>query len=236
MKTTYGLPKKREEVIQELQTAFANQNLDDAEYESRLNEALAAKSIEDLEVIVCDFPLEVKHKLFPKELAPAPSQEVTSSNSSLPSSSLQSINSYRVILGDDKRQIALLDASTQHFITILGNQKIDLRKSILQSNHLKINVENLLGSTIIDLRNENLEGKHIDIWVGGMLGDIKIFIPQGGSIQREAQMFAGNFTVKDKRKNWLSILTGSNQEEKPLTSFTLTIRGSYWLGNVEIAY
>ncbi len=236
MKTTYGLPKKREEVIQELQTAFANQNLDDTEYESRLNEALAAKSIEDLEVIVFDFPLEIKRKLFPKMEATTTSQVITPSESSSPSPSSQSVNSYRVIMGDDKRQILQLDASTQHFITILGNQKIDLRKSSLQGNKLKISVECLLGSTIIDLRNEKLEGKSIDIWVGGILGDIKIFVPKGGSILREAQMFGGNITVKDKRKNWLSMLTGSHREEEPPTSFILTIRGSYWLGNVEIAY
>ncbi len=65
MKTTYGLPAKREEVIDTLNTAFAEQNLDDEEYENRVKEALNAKCIEELELVVFDFPREIKDKLFP---------------------------------------------------------------------------------------------------------------------------------------------------------------------------
>jgi Domain of unknown function (DUF1707) len=106
MKTVYGLPKKREEVIQELQNAFASQNLDEVEYESRLNEALVANSIEDLEVLVLDFPSDVKTKLFPKETATAVQQSKTAVRQSkfIDTASLSTVpikDTYRVIMGND---------------------------------------------------------------------------------------------------------------------------------------
>lgn len=48
MKTAYGLPKKREEVANILQAAYSEGNLDEAEYERRLEEVYAAESIEEL--------------------------------------------------------------------------------------------------------------------------------------------------------------------------------------------
>jgi predicted membrane protein len=233
MKTVYGLPKKREEVIEELQTAFANQNLDDIEYENRLNEAMSAKSIEDLELVVFDFPHEIRNRLFPKEAI----QEVKPTNTSANMPSVSSSDEvYKVIMGEDKRQIRTVGNHTVNFFSLMGSQNIDFRKTQIQGNYIKIHVECLLGNTVIDLRNENLEGKHLDIWIGGGMGEIKILVPRGGDIQREAQMFGGSFKTKDKRKSWLNKLTGNQQNETPPISFTLVLHGNYWLGNVEVVY
>ncbi len=233
MKTIYGLPKKREEVIEELQTAFTNQNLDDTEYENRLNEALAAKSIEELEMTVFDFPAEIKNKLFPQNSA---IQEVKSSGLANHLPSEQGTDVYRAIMNEDKRQISQLGALTMNFLAVMSSQTIDFRKSQLEGNRFKLHVECLLGKTVIDLRNEDLAGKHIDIWVGGGLGEIKILLPMGGSIQQEAQFFGGNFTMKDKRKSWLRKLTGNKPAETPQIQFSLTLHGTYWLGNVDVVY
>lgn len=231
MKTIYGLPKKREEVIIVLQEAFSNQNLDDAEYESRLNEVLAAKSIEDLEMTVFDFPAEIRNQLFPKEIlniqtTQSPSQQL----------SVQSNDNYRVIFGEDKRQVPQIGASAINFLSVMSSQIVDFRKSQLQGNRFKIYVECLLGKTVIDLRNEDLSGKEIDIWIGGGLGEIEIFVPKGGNIKKEAQFLGGNFTMKDKRKSWLKRLIGKQPEETNTVDFTLTLHGNYWLGNVSIVY
>ncbi|TAH20149.1 MAG: DUF1707 and DUF2154 domain-containing protein [Cytophagales bacterium] len=228
MKTVYGLPKKREEVITVLQDAFSNQNLDDAEYESRLNEALAAKSIEDLEMTVFDFPAKIKNQLFPKD---ATTVQATQS-SHLPS--VRSNDNYRVVFGQDRRQISQIGAEAINFLSVMSSQIVDFRKSQLQGNQFKIYVECLLGKTVIDLRNEDLSGKEIDIWIGGGLGEIEILVPQGGNIRQEAQFFGGNFTTKDKRKSWLNRLMGKQHTEKQSIAFTLTLRGNYWLGNVSV--
>jgi len=229
MKTSYGLPKKREEVIAELQNAFVNQNLDDIEYENRLSEALAAKSMEELEVIVFDFPAEIKHTLFPKELvaqAPQPTHLLPA----------QGNETYRVFFGEDKRQVPQLGNQPLGFMAIFSSQKLDFRQSQLQGNQFKMHVECILGETVVDLRNEDLTGKHFDIWVGGGLGTIKILVPRGGVIKNEAQFIGGEFNLKDKRKSWLNRLTGNRAEEAPQMSFTLTLHGNYWLGNVEVVY
>jgi Cell wall-active antibiotics response 4TMS YvqF len=232
MKTIYGLPKKREEVIEELKIAFTNQNLDDAEYENRLNEALSAKSIEDLEMTVFDFPTEIKNKLFPKD---ATVQQIKSSYASnLPS--MQVSDSYRIIMGEDNRQIQQLGEQTLNFLAVMSSQVLDFRKSQLEGNRFKLHIECLLGKTVIDLRNEDLANKHIDIWIGGGLGEIKILLPRGGSIRKEAQLFGGNFTMKDKRKSWLNRLTGNKNEETPQIQFSVNLHGNYWLGNVDIVY
>lgn len=232
MKTVYGLPKKREEVIEELKTAFTNQNLDDAEYENRLNEALSAKSMEELEAVVFDFPAEIKNKLFTKDNAIQGVKPSESANLPLVSTN----DTYRAIMGEDKRQIAQLGESTVNFFALMSSQTVDFRRCQLQGNRFKLHVECLLSNTVIDLRNEDLAGKHIEIWIGGGLGDIKILIPKGGAIQREAQLFGGSFTTKDKRKSWLNKLTGNKEEETPQIQFTLTLHGTYWLGNVNIVY
>ena len=234
MKTVYGLPKKREEVIEELQTAFANQNLDEAEYESRLNEALAANSIEDLEVLVLDFPPQIKSKLFPKEVETTVQVSKPTATAPLPMIPIK--DTYRAIMSSDNRSIDQLDQQTVSFFALMSQQHIDLRQTQLQGNRFKLHIECLLGNTEIDLRNEDLAGRHIEIWVGGGLGEIKIKLPKGGIIQKEAQMFGGSLNIKDKRKSWINRLTGNVKEETATIQFTVSLHGTYWLGNVDIVY
>jgi hypothetical protein len=234
MKTTYGLPKKREELIQELQDAFANQNLDEAEYENRLREALHAGSVEELEVIVSDFPATIQRRLFPKELAAPAAGPPGLPTGHLPAMTMT--DTRRALLGEDKCQVALLGGQTHSFLSILGSQAVDFRQSQIQGQVIKINAECLLGETKLDLRNEDLAGKDIHIWVGGGLGAIKVLVPPGGTIKCEAQLFGGSFKVKDKRKSWLNRLAGKSSQEPASFTFTLTIHGTYWLGEVEVAY
>ncbi len=232
-KTTYGLPKKREELIAELQTAFANQNLDEGEYENRLKEALNATCVEDLEVIVFDFPAEIRHRLFPA--APVvPAKSASAPLSHLPAQSPG--GTQRVFLGEDKCQVALLNEQPQHFLAIMATQVVDFRQSQVLGPTARLDVECFLGETKLDLRNEDLAGKDLHIWVGGGLGSIKILVPPGGQIRREVQLIGSSFQVKDKRKSWLNRLTGKSNQEAPAFTFNLTIHGIFWLGDIQIVY
>jgi hypothetical protein len=233
-KTTYGLPKKREELLVELQTAFANQNLDEAEYEIRLKEALNATCIEELEVIVFDFPAEIKSRLFPA--APVmPAKTVPGSvPGHLPAQPLG--GTQRTILSEDKCQVALLNEQPQHFLAILATQVVDFRQSVVQGSQARLDVECFLGETTLDLRNEQLANQDVHIWVGGGLGAIKILVPPGGNIRRAVQLFGSSFNIKDKRKSWLSRLTGRSNQEAPAFAFNLTIHGTYWLGEIQVVY
>ena len=54
--TEYGVPKLRRQVLQRLADAFADDNLELAEYERRVRAAELATSIGELEAVVADFP------------------------------------------------------------------------------------------------------------------------------------------------------------------------------------
>ena len=54
--TGYGVPKLRQQVLQRLADAFADDNLELAEYERRVRGAEMATTIGELEAVVADFP------------------------------------------------------------------------------------------------------------------------------------------------------------------------------------
>ena len=54
--TAYGVPKLRRQVLQRLADAFADDNLELAEYERRVRAAELATTIGELEAVVADFP------------------------------------------------------------------------------------------------------------------------------------------------------------------------------------
>ena len=252
MKTIYGLPTKREEVIDVLNTAFAEQNLDEQEYENRVKEALNAKCIEDLELVVFDFPKDIKNTLFP------PSREnITKQTSDFPpaafSSSMRTKNQYdanlskrnfpsqtlRAIFTTENQHIPVLGEETVGFQTVFGTQKIDFRNCRFQGNRFRIDVESIFSNTTLDLRNEELAGKHIDIFVRGALNEIKIYIPRGGMVQKNTHLILGEYSIKDKRKGFLGQINkflGNDQLETNHISFTITLHGGILLGNVKVIY
>ncbi|MDX2305115.1 MAG: LiaF-related protein [Microscillaceae bacterium] len=229
--TTYGLPKKREEVIEELKLAYSNQNLEDQEYERRLNEAMTAKSIEDLMLVIFDFPAEIKYRIFPKDY-------------SLPASQMESMNlpmsaspKTQVILGNESRNMPEFSNALSKISSILSTQKLDFRLSLVPETPINIHIECILSSTVIDLRNENLAGKHINIHVSGALGEIKIMLPRGVSIQRNIQVVAGEFKIQDKQRSWIKRLTGiGSKETQNEIQLTVNLQGIFWLGNIRVIY
>jgi len=229
--TTYGLPKKREEVIEALKLAYTNQNLDDQEYERRLNETMSAKSIEDLMLVLFDFPAEIRYRIFPRDNSTPTS---SSSPTYLPA---LTDNKLQVIMGNDARNMPTLSNSLSKISAILSSQKLDFRLSQVPETPINIHIESILSSTLIDLRNENLEGKHININVSGALGEIKIMLPRGATIQRNIQLVSGEFKVQDKQRSWIKRLTGmGSKETQDEIQLTVHINGRFWLGNIKVIY
>ena len=229
--TTYGLPKKREEVIEELKLAYSNQNLDDQEYERRLNEASAAKSIEDLKLVIFDFPAEIKFRVFPKDNTLPLNQ---TSNFNMPALSKPKI---QVVMGNESRVMPEFSNSISKISAILSSQKLDFRLSQIPHTPINIHIESILSNTLIDLRNENLDGKQINIHVTGALGDIKIMLPRGASINRSIQMIAGECKIQDKQRSWIKRLTGiGSNEPQAEIQLTVNITGTFWFGNIKVIY
>ncbi|MCC5945763.1 MAG: DUF1707 and DUF2154 domain-containing protein [Bernardetiaceae bacterium] len=236
-KTVYGLPKKREEVLEALQTAYSSENLDIQAYEQRLQEAMEAESVEDLALVIYDFPTEIKHAIF----LPLEEKEnlyaVQNSESIREVAQISPIKQKRTILSTEKLKIQNL-AETSSFYALLSTQKINIRECRLpNAKTWHIHVNNLLSTVVLDLRNEALDGKHIIIHVEGALGNINILLPCEGVINKEAEMIAGTYTIKDKKMRWINYFSAKDSnKERSFQNFTLTIKGRYWLGDIKISY
>lgn len=232
MKTAYGLPKKREEVSNILQAAFSEGNLDENEYEKRLDAVYEAKSMEDLKKVLADFPQHIQARLFPEVMsrpvtdsAPAPRQPYRSPREIVP---------IKVLMGDQHYPVPTLTTEDLYASNFLGTQKIDASHAVIQANQISIHVECLMGSTEINLHNPNLAGKQVDLYIHGALGEIKIFVPKGVQVTRSIQVFMGEF--KFKKKNWNPInlfKSAPNVPEQDIV-FTLHVHGSFFLGSVNI--
>lgn len=230
--TTYGLPNKREAVIKQLNLAYSEQNLEEEEFESRLKEATNAQSIEELKLVIFDFPIAIQDSIFPKETI-VPAKVQAPSSPVVPSPR----NKFQSILGNDSRSIPTLSQNMSKFSAILSEQKLDFRLSQIVGDDLYVHCEAILSSVTVDLRNENLEGKTLHIHVTGSLGEIKLLIPRGAAIQKSIHSVMGEFKVQDKNRSWIKRITGLGKQEEPEKDrFTVNITGTYWLGNIKLVY
>lgn len=228
--TTYGLPKKREEVVEALNQAYANQNLEDQEYERRLHEATNAKSIEELRLVIFDFPIEIKNQIFPADnITPSPQTKTIFPPSTKSDSSLQ------IIMGSDNRVMPEFSNALPEISAIMSNQKVDFRLSKVPETPINIRIESILSSTHIDLRNENLDGKHINIRISGFMGEVKIMLPRGVRIERNVQMVAGELKIQDKQRSWINRLIGNQQKQEEIR-LTVNITGNFWFGSIKLVY
>lgn len=229
--TTYGLPKKREKVIEALKLAYTNQNLEDHEYERRLNEATNAKSIEELKLVIFDFPADIRASIFPEVTTDSSQQPV---NSTLP----VHMPKMQVILGKDSRNLPELSNALPKISAILSEQKLDFRLSQVPETPINIRVESVLSSTVIDLRNENLRNKQINVHISGALGDIKIMLPRGATIYKNIQLLGSEYKIQDKQRSWIQRLTGTNKKNDNTEDIQLTVNilGTFWLGNIKVIY
>lgn len=229
--TTYGLPKKRDEVIEALKEAYANENLEEQEFEKRLDEAMKAESNEALQVVLFDFPAEIRNKVFPQnDDLPTASQ---SQNLPVPTK----VNKVKVIMGNDNRIMPEFSNAISKVSAFMSNQKLDFRVSKVPETPISLHVENFMSNTDIDLRNELLDGKQINLHMSGALGNIKIYLPRGVTINRNVQMMGGNFRIKDKQRSWIKRLTGKSNKPVPADiQLEVNILGSFWLGNIEVVY
>ncbi len=239
--TTYGLPKKKNEVIEVLQEAYANQNLEDQEYERRLDEATNAKSIEDLQLVIFDFPASIRAKVFPKppqtlETNPLPAKPADSSwlSDIVPSSTDTSTHT---ILGNENKALPVLSSSLSRISAILSNQKLDFRLAQVPETPVNIRIDSYLSGTVLDLRNEELDGKHINIDADCFMGEVKILLPRGAQIQRNVTNILGEVKIQDKQRSWIKRLTGFGSSEPPTEiRLTVNITGTVVLGGIRVVY
>lgn len=141
-KRKYGVPEFRDKIIRRLETAYAENKLELEEYEKRLDLANRAEFIEDLEVLVRDFP---EHQR-PNISGISGIDELGEPRDDIPE-------------GDADTKIALL--GDQHLtaedfyrkeirsVSIIGDVNIDIRRFRNSEEPVRIKVYSLIGDTRI---------------------------------------------------------------------------------------
>jgi hypothetical protein len=239
MKTTYGLPQKRELVLEALKAAFVNNNLDESEYESRVNQTLEAKYVEELRAVLYDFPKKIKEEIFDD----IPSTAINESNLRETSNNLSNFSGnmpteserYTAFFSEKRQDIAFMN-NVLAFQSFMSEHNVDMRKCIIRGDELFFNISCHAGSMTLDLRNENLDGKKINIKVDCIFGQIKVYVPAGGKIVNNASMILGDFSLRNKKKSWLNKLIGREDAPAQEANFTLVIHGNCAFAEFVVVY
>lgn len=235
MKSAFGLPKKREEVVKVLQTAFTEGNLEEYDYENRLTKAYEAKSLDELKEVIYDFPPQISSSIFPQEREVrgfAPSQPAHQ-NQFLQRESSNRI--HKVVMSDQSYPLPMITNKVERFSNLLGTLRIKAHNAQIQSDNCQINVDCWLGNTKIDLRNPELAGKEVHIYVNGGLGEVNIFVPPGTHVSRPIQLILGEFS--HRKKNAILHLFDRNKNiDQDGWAFHLIIHGNFVMGSVRVRY
>ncbi|MDE0449682.1 MAG: DUF1707 domain-containing protein [Spirochaetaceae bacterium] len=105
--TAYGVPKLRRQVLQKLADAFADDNLELAEYERRVRAAELATTIGELEAVVADFPGDGVREPRATGAVAAAGAAVT-------------------VMGDREMEVHEAGDVPSFVINVMGNTRIDL--------------------------------------------------------------------------------------------------------------
>ncbi len=147
--------------------------------------------------------------------------------------------SSKAIFTTDKELVSVLTEKPVHFQAVFGTQKIDFRNCRFEGNRFKIDVDSIFSTTVLDLRNQDLAGKHIDIFIKGVFNEIKIYIPTGGTVQKNTNLILGEYSIKDKQKGFMSQVNkflGNESTQPESIAFTITLHGNTFLGAVKVIY
>lgn len=235
MKTTFGLPKRREEVINMLQEAYADRNLEDDDYEQRLHTAMNAQSVEELQEVIHDFPNVTPLK---KEKRPRSSPD---SSYKTPAHYLELLRSkaknFPAIFTSQNLKIDSSISYPMKITTVFGNQKVDFSHAVVEGDQLVLQVESVLGETVIDLRGEGFRDKNIYLLLHNLLGEVRIILPKGVRIDNQLAPILGEIQHgKRSMSNIFARLSGRAPKVTVNIPFNITLRGNCVLGTVRIVH
>ncbi|MBX2841261.1 MAG: cell wall-active antibiotics response protein [Flammeovirgaceae bacterium] len=213
----FGLPKLKEKVLTMLGNAFVENDLEIAEYEKRLKIANEAKSIEELENAVYDFPQA--HQIFPAK-RPNPTQHpqqpyIGNSPAKTFRDAFDSAD-YFTLIGD--RKFTQLDISKPNMKVIMG-----------------------IGDTMFDLRDIAKKFTHIRIESYSLIGNMKIRVPENAQIKRNLVCLIGDIKQRKGGKNFIQQMFAGNHQPSasPLShqpQITVEITGFKAIGDVVIEF
>jgi len=217
MPTTFGLPKLREKVIAALEKEYIDNNIDTSDYEKRLDLVHAAESVEQLKLVIHDFPQ--RDAIFPPTKR---SQPVTRS-SQMPApvqGFLQSIDN--------------ADA-----FSLIG----DCHLSTVDLNQPNAKVLRGIGNTVIDLRDVGHKYGSVRVESYSLIGDVVLKVPMNAKVKRKMFVLIGEKTqrVRSKAQSFFDKIFGNKRMprqryDSSTPEVSIEISGFNLIGNLVVEY
>lgn len=148
--TTYGVPARRKEISAKLSEAYAQDMLDQREFETRLELCEAATTMEELDGLVADFGAPVPTPSDPRALAAA--------------------DRHFSLLGDQSHVLIPGGPEVFQAFSVLGDVRVDVRAFRGSGRTLEVQVSSLLGDAKIFVP----PGTKVVRRAGSVLGDVHV--------------------------------------------------------------
>jgi hypothetical protein len=150
----FGAPARRQAVLELLKEAYAHDQLDAEEYERRAELAVAARTIEELDRIVADFPADIR----PAAAAlPASEAEIDRLDG-------LSAPTEVTVFGDQRIVAVRGEPPLQRSVSLLGDVVLDLRPLSGQGGVYLIKIVSGIGDTkIIVPPGTVVESRHLSV-------------------------------------------------------------------------
>ena len=183
---TYGVPRRRDEIITLLGEAYAQNDLDQSDFERRLELAEGARTIEELQEIIADFPSTVVDRNTTPEVSAgsAIQEDIERQVERLDG---MSAPTRFTLLGDQHISLLPTEPRVLRTVTILGDSKVDLRPLSGMPGVILLKVVSLIGDTKIHVSR----GTHVDFRLHNLLGDQRRSGRRDGLLSRLARKITG---------------------------------------------
>ena len=214
---TYGVPRRRQEIIEMLGEAYARNDLEQDEFERRLELAEQAQTIEELEAVVADFP------------------SGGSTRSGVPTEQTHLKPMEKVEL---ERRLEKLDGMTAPTrFNFIG----DLHITAAPAEPKVLRTVCIIGDTKVDLRPlSGMPGVFL-IKIVSLIGDTRIHVPRGTPVEFRALSLIGDRRRSSKGEGFLSRLartiTGASEKaDKPALppGPTVVVTGFKLIGDMTV--
>jgi len=164
-KRKYGVPEFRDKIIRRLETAYADNKLELDEYERRLELAYRAEYMEDLEVLVHDFP--ALQQPMDREI----DQDISAADDT----------AKVALIGDQHLSPEDFHNGRIQTLSILGDVNIDIRRFRNSRDPIRIKIHSFIGDTRIIIPR----GMKVKNRLKSLLGDYELVRNDEQSPQEE---------------------------------------------------
>ena len=214
----FGVPKRREEIVKLLTDAYAGDDLEQRDFEQRLERAEQARTIEELDAIVDDFP-----------------PEVVRGEVGRPSATDPAVGLSGKALDAEVQRLDAIEVSSR--VGIFGDKRVIARPS----DERVVQFAVLFGDTVVDLRQLAGTGGAYLVKISTGFGDTRVIVPPGTDVQARHVSVIGDQRHKKKTRgsflNRLARTLGAkpdSTETEALPGPTVVITGFKLIGDVKI--